>query len=236
VGRNHMSTQNLSLQHQLQKNNGSSAGHIVVVDDEDAVRHTLSLILTHAGYQVTGFSDGFAFIKDKSLKPDCVVLDLSMPGLSGLELLSQLNAPHYPAPVLIVSGKGDIALAVRAMKAGAADFIEKPIRRDEFLARIMAAISAFSAPKQRAPDPQSPPEDRTRPFHFPGCPPLTLREADALAIFIKGDSNKEAARKLGLSPRTVEQHRANIMKKLGAKRSADLIRIVLTQMQAGYDG
>jgi len=175
VGRNHMSTQNLSLQHQLQKNNGSSAGHIVVVDDEDAVRHTLSLILTHAGYQVTGFSDGFAFIKDKSLKPDCVVLDLSMPGLSGLELLSQLNAPHYPAPVLIVSGKGDIALAVRAMKAGAADFIEKPIRRDEFLARIMAAISAFSAPKQRAPDPQSPPEDRTRPFHFPGCPPLTRR-------------------------------------------------------------
>ena len=87
-----MSTQNLSLQHQLQKNNGSSAGHIIVVDDEDAVRHTLSLILTHAGYQVTGFSDGFSFINDKGLKPDCVVLDLSMPGLSGIDLLR--GRPH----------------------------------------------------------------------------------------------------------------------------------------------
>lgn len=230
-----MSTQNLSLQHQLQKNNGSSAGHIIVVDDEDAVRHTLSLILTHAGYQVTGFSDGFSFINDKGLKPDCVVLDLSMPGLSGIDLLSRLKARYYPAPILIVSGKADVAQAVRAMKAGAVDFIEKPIRRDEFLARIIGAISAFAAQKQGTPDPQSPPDHVENLFHFPGCPPLTRREADALAIFIKGDSNKEAARKLGLSPRTVEQHRANIMKKLGAKRNADMIRIVLTHRQSGQD-
>jgi len=211
-----------------------SEGHIMVIEDEAAVRQTLHIILTHAGYKVTGFTTATCFLeKTKNITPNCLLVDLNLPDMTGIELLARLESLDYQAPILMISGKADISLAVKAIQTGAIDFIEKPFRSAELLSRIARAIEVFSAQKKVQHDivtgAQLSGED---PFHVQGYPPLTRRETEALALFVIGDSNKEAARKLSLSPRTVEEHRANIMKKFGAKSSPDLIRIVLTQGQA----
>ena len=126
----------------------------------------------------------------------------------------------------MISGQGDIAMAVRAIKNGALDFIEKPFRGSEIVERLNDAIGAY----QRRQAENSTPEIGS--LHFPGREPLTRREREVLEQFTAGASNKEAGRTLGISPRTIEDHRANIMKKLGARNAADLIRIVMTAQRA----
>jgi FixJ family two-component response regulator len=202
-------------------------GEIFVVDDDPAVRETLSLVLTAGGYQVICFADGAALLKvARSRCPSCMLLDVHIPGKSGLDILMELHGEDYPAPIFMISGQGDIAMAVTAIKNGALDFIEKPFRGSEIIARLDEAIGAYQ--RRKAEDTAS----RIPSFHFPGHEPLTRREREVLEQFTSGASNKEAGRHLGISPRTIEDHRANIMKKLGARNAADLIRIVMSNARA----
>jgi FixJ family two-component response regulator len=199
-------------------------GEVFVVDDDPAVRSTLSAVFQRAGYQVTCFADGAALVAAaRSGTPLCIILDVHIPGKSGLDILKQLNAQDYPVPIFMMSGQGDIAMAVDAIKNGALDFIEKPFRGSDVVARIEAAIDART---QRDTGNGSGEPQR---FYFPGREPLSRREQDVLAQIVAGASNKEAGRKLGISPRTIEVHRAHVMQKIGARNAADLIRIVMSE-------
>jgi FixJ family two-component response regulator len=179
--------------------------------------------LSAGGYHVICFADGAALLAvARSRTPACILLDVHIPGKSGLDILKELRGEDYPAPIFMISGQGDISMAVSAIKNGALDFIEKPFRGSEIVARLDEAIDAYA---RRHADGQA---SKAASLHFPGREPLTRREREVLEQFASGASNKEAGRQLGISPRTIEDHRANIMKKLGARNAADLIRIVLT--------
>jgi FixJ family two-component response regulator len=200
----------------------SPGREIFVVDDDPAVRETLSIVLSAAGYQSICFADGEALLAvARTRSPACILLDVHIPGRSGLDILEELHAEDYPAPIFMISGKGDIAMAVNAIKNGALDFIEKPFRGKEIVTRVEEAIAAF-ARRQGAGLSAKVPS-----LNFPGREPLTLREREVLDLFSSGNTNKEAGRQLGISPRTIEYHRANIMKKLGARNATDLVRIVM---------
>ncbi|QIB34492.1 response regulator transcription factor [Ancylobacter pratisalsi] len=200
-------------------------GEVFIVDDDSAVRDALSLVLSLEGYHVRGFSDGAAFLSvARSHVPACIVLDVHMPGRSGLDILKELEADRYPAPIFIISGQGDIPMAVDAIRHGALDFIEKPFDADTVVERVRDAIEAHN---RRA---GTEPSDLLT-AHFPGHDLLTPREREVLVQIASGASNKEAGRVLGISPRTIEVHRARIMEKLGAKNAADLVRIVLKDMR-----
>ncbi|KZM51419.1 response regulator [Labrenzia sp. OB1] len=201
----------------------ADAEAIYIVDDDPAVRDALSVLFNMEGYVVETFSDGDTFIKSASKAvPACVMLDVHMPGRSGIEILKALNAEHYPAPIFIISGQGDIPMAVEAIRNGAFDFVEKPFSAETVLERVKESIAAM---KQRQP------QDKVLAFH--GAEVLTRRELEVLKEITNGASNKEAGRTLGISPRTVEVHRARIMEKLGARNAADLVRIVLGGQAGG---
>lgn len=194
-------------------------GEIFVIDDDPSVRQVLAALFSRADYLVTCFLDGEALIAaTRSVTPFCIILDVHIPGRSGLEILKELEVQDYPAPVFVISGQGDIAMAVEAIKHGALDFIEKPFRGGELVQRIEAAIEAWGHRRVCA-----------QIVQFPGREPLTRREREVLAELIAGASNKEAARRLQISPRTIEVHRARIMDKVGAKNLADLMRILMTE-------
>jgi FixJ family two-component response regulator len=159
----------------------------------------------------------------RSRTPACILLDVHIPGKSGLDILKELHGEDYPAPIFMISGQGDISMAVSSIKSGALDFIEKPFRGSEIVARLNEAIDAYARRKS-----DNAAASKIQALHFPGREPLTRREREVLEQFTAGASNKEAGRQLGISPRTIEDHRANIMKKLGARNAADLVRIVMT--------
>ena len=201
-------------------------GSVFVVDDDPAVRTTLSTVFARAGYEVTCFADGAALVAAARIgTPLCIILDVHIPGKSGLDILKELHGEDYPAPIFMISGQGDIAMAVSAIKSGAIDFIEKPFRGNEIVTRVREAVEAYARRQQDT-------TSNVTSLHFPGREPLTRREREVLQQFTAGASNKEAGRTLGISPRTIEDHRANIMKKLGAKNAADLVRIVMTAQRA----
>src|ERR1700760_2048838 len=200
---------------------------IFVVDDDPAVRDTLTVVLSTGGYDVLCFADGAALLEvARTRTPAAILLDVHIPGKSGLDILKELHGEDYPAPIFMISGQGDIAMAVSSIKSGALDFIEKPFRGSEIVARLDEAIGAYARRQSQNLASTLPP------MHFPGREPLTRREREVLEQFTAGASNKEAGRTLGISPRTIEDHRANIMKKLGARNAADLIRIVMTASRA----
>src|SRR5215510_7960089 len=177
---------------------------ILIVDDDETVRDSLSTLFELQGYRVTTFMDGESFVSAARTRPiACVLLDIYVPGKSGLEILKDLDANSYAAPILIMSAHGNIPVAVEAIKSGAFD-----------------AWTRMRELNGHASDPLSRP--------FPGRDRLTPRERDVLNQIASAASNKEAAKNLGISQRTVEIHRVHIMQKLGAKNTADLIRIVLT--------
>ncbi len=195
----------------------SDSQAIYIVDDDPAVRDALSVLFSMDGYQVETFSDGDTFLKSASKSlPACIMLDVHMPGRSGIEILKALNAEQYPAPIFIISGQGDIPMAVEAIRCGAFDFIEKPFSADTVLARVKEGIAAMAKAGEGGIQ-----------GNFQGADLLTKRENEVLKEITGGASNKEAGRTLGISPRTVEVHRARIMEKLGARNAAELVRIVL---------
>ena len=192
---------------------------IFIVDDDPLVDTALTMALNSKGFNVVNFIEGESFLNAaRARTPDCVVIDTYLPGGSGLEVLKRLDAQHYPAPILVMSRRHDIPTAVDAMRSGAQDFIEKPFDPAAVAARIRSAIDAWQHDHS---------EDSLLARVFPGHERLTARERDVLERIASGASNKEAGRELGISPRTVEVHRARIMDKLAAKNAADLMRIVL---------
>ena len=194
---------------------------VFVVDDDPMVGDLLNMALGMEGYHVTSFNDGESFrAAARARVPACVILDVFMPGKSGLDILKTINAHDYPAPIIVMSGKASIAMAVEAVKNGAFDIIEKPFSLESIVGRVRDAAEAWAR--------RRPGGIESLPTEFPGCQPLTQREAEVLAEIAAASSNKEAGRRLGISPRTVEVHRARIMMKLGAKNTADLVRIALT--------
>jgi two-component system, LuxR family, response regulator FixJ len=193
---------------------------IAVVDDDPAVRDSLAMLFQMEGFKVRTFSTGDEFVHaTRYVKFDCVLLDVHMPSRSGLDVLEAIGGPHFPAPIIMISGQGDIPMAVSAIKAGAHDFVEKPFDGEAVIERVREAVRARDTARER------PPKRR----HFPGSDTLTAREMDVLDEIARGLSNKEAGRILGISPRTVEVHRARVMEKLGARNTADLMRIVLSE-------
>jgi FixJ family two-component response regulator len=197
-------------------------GEIFVVGDDPVVREALTVVLAQLGYRVTGFADGEAFLAAaRTRTPACILLDVHLPGRSSLHLLRDLRAEHYMVPIFIISGQGDNSMAVEAIKYGALDFIQKPFDAEMILGRVRRAV----ATSHRHADHHQP---RSLPSQFPGHELLTPREREVLAEIANGASNKEAGRSLGISPRTVEVHRARIMEKVGARNAADLVRIVLS--------
>lgn len=205
-------------------NENAAAPHAIhIVDDDAAVRDALGVVFTLEGYNVSGFADGHSFLAAaRNAPPACIILDVHMPGRSGLDILKELNAKNFPAPVFIISGQGDIPMAVEAIKNGAFDFIEKPFNAETVVNRVREAIEAIARK-------QAHPGRGDALGHFPGNELLTSREREVLNLIASGASNKEAGRNLGISPRTIEVHRARIMEKLGAKNAADLVRIVLSE-------
>lgn len=204
------------------------AGLILIVDDDEAVARTVSMILEGAGYGVEFFQDGDAFLgAARERAPVALLVDVFMPNKSGLDLLRELPAQDYRAPVLMISGRGEIALAIEAIKIGAFDFIEKPFRGAVLVEKVRAAIEAF-APRQAQPGARGPGGSASANIEI-----LTRREQEVLAEIVAGNTSKQAARTLGLSPRTLEEHRANMMRKLGAKNTADLIRLTLADRDGG---
>jgi two-component system, LuxR family, response regulator FixJ len=197
-----------------------AASELFIVDDDANIRAALSAVFATDNFRVTGFADGNSFLSAARVRtPACVLLDLHMPGRSGLDILKELDAHHYGAPVFIISAQGDIPIAVEAIKNGAFDFIEKPFVPEAMIARVREALDA----RKHHGD-----GNGGRLPEFPGSRLLTPRECEVLVQISGGASNKEAGRKLGISPRTIEVHRARIMVKLGAKNAADLVRIVLS--------
>lgn len=197
-------------------------GKIYVVDDDDAVGDSIKALLSSVGYEAEVFASARQFLE--SFDPSgaaCILLDVRMPGMDGLTLLERMGADRRGVPVIMVTGHGDVPLAVRAMQAGAADFVEKPFEEARLLQSIEQAISnAASAPV--ATD-----DDLTARFAR-----LTPRETDVMRQMVIGHPNKIIAYHLGLSPRTVEIHRGRVMQKTEAESLSHLVRLAI---KAGYD-
>jgi two-component system response regulator FixJ len=202
---------------------GHSNGEIFIVDDDASVCHALELVFTRAGFRVASFGEGTALLTAaRSRVPTSIILDVCMPGQSGLDIVKELRAYDYPAPIILMSGQGSVSMAVEAIRSGAVDFIEKPFDIDTVVARIRNAIEASTNGRAK----YSPSDIRS--LRFPGRHRLTPRECEVLALIVTGATNKEAARHLGINRRTVEVHRGRVMDKVGAKNAADLVRIILT--------
>jgi two-component system, LuxR family, response regulator FixJ len=210
---------------------GNSSDEIFIVDDDATTCESLSMMFTLEGYRATTFRDAASFISAARIRlPACVLLDVHMPGKSGLDILKELDARNYPAPILMMSGCGDIPTAVLAMKDGACGFIEKKMDADAMIARLRETINGWVGRRQHNGNGNANGNgDELTSKFFPGGDRLTPREHEVLSQITAAASNKEAANNLGISRRTVEVHRTHIMQKLGAKNTVDLIRIVLSK-------
>jgi FixJ family two-component response regulator len=191
-------------------------------DRDPAIPEALCVVLSTGSYRVLCFADRATLrAVSRNGSSSCIQLDVPIPRKAGFGIATDHHDHDSPAPGFMISGQGDIGMAVKAIKNGSLDFMEKPLRTREIVSWLDQAIGAYA--RRHA--------NRSA-LHFSSRETLTRREREVLAQFAAGASNKEAGRKLGISPRTVEDHRANIMKKLGARNAADLIRIVMTTSRA----
>lgn len=198
----------------------SDRATVHIVDDDLAVRQSLAFLLATAGIGVRLYDSAAGLLNSLAVASSgCVVTDVRMPEIGGLELLRRLKAAGSSLPVIVMTGHGDVALAVEAMKAGAVDFIEKPFDDELFLQAVKSSLQTRSA------------TDRGAPATRVKLESLSMRERQVLDGVLAGKQNKVIAHELGLSPRTVEVYRANVMTKTEANSLPDLVRAVL---DSGY--
>ncbi len=197
----------------------TTKGHVYVIDDDAAMRDSLSFLLDSSGFGVTLFESAQAFLDAlPSLAFGCVVSDVRMPGIDGIELLKRMKAQASPFPILIMTGHGDVPLAVEAMKLGAIDFLEKPFEDDRLTAMIEAATrQALSAAKDEA----------IAQDIAARVASLSPRERQVMEGLVAGLSNKLIAREYDISPRTIEVYRANVMTKMQANSLSELVRLAM---------
>lgn len=189
-----------------------------VIDDDEAMRDSLSFLLDMQGFQTRVYESAIAFLDAlPEISGGCVLTDVRLPGLSGLELIDQLRAQGRDLAVVVMTGHGDVPMAVEAMKAGVIDFIEKPFADDVLLRAVRGALDRQDSPQ----------EDGGRKEAEARLESLSPRERDVLAGVVAGKANKVIAHDLGISPRTVEIYRANLMTKTGARNMAELMRLAL---------
>ena len=190
-----------------------------VVDDDEAMRDSMAFLLRAENFQVQTYADAADFLTAlPQIKVGCVVTDVRMPGMSGIELLQRLRELKVSLPVIVVSGHGDVPLAVEAMKTGALDFIEKPFDDEVFLRAVRMALSTHAVDSQR---------ESQKATTNSRLESLSNREREVLEGLVAGHPNKTIAYDLGISPRTVEIYRANVMEKMQAKSLSELVRMAL---------
>jgi two-component system response regulator FixJ len=194
-------------------------GNVYVIDDDEAMRDSLNFLLDSSGFDVRLFETAQSFLDVlPGLEFGCVVSDVRMPGIDGIELLKHMKAKHSPFPILIMTGHGDVPLAVEAMKLGALDFLEKPFEDDRLTAMIEIALrQAEPAAKNEAVS-----QDIAA-----RVASLSPRERQVMEGLIAGLSNKLIAREYDISPRTIEVYRANVMTKMQANSLSELVRLAM---------
>ncbi len=206
----------------------SDLGVVHIIDDDEAMRASLEFLLGTASLEVSSHDSAETFLEHLSAtQVDCVLTDVRMPGMNGIELLRQLRAKGHQVPVVVMTGHGDVALAVEAMKLGAFDFIEKPFDDEEMITTVNSAIEHWRGVQDRG---------IRRNELAAALEKLTLREHEVFDGLVEGRPNKTIAYDLGISPRTVEIYRANLMTKLGATSLSDVIRIAFIVRGNGLDG
>ena len=193
---------------------------VYVIDDDDAVRHSLEFLLRAAGINVCCFDSAKAFLAAlPDITSGCIVTDVRMPDISGIDLLRKVKERNLELPVIVVTGHGDISLAVEAMKIGAVDFLEKPFDDDQLIAAVRASLSGTADTAARNAE-LAQVHDKLA--------ALSNREREVLDGLVAGKANKVIAFDLGISPRTVEIYRANLMTKMAANSLSDLVRMAMT--------
>lgn len=193
-----------------------------VVDDDEAVRRSLAMLLDSVQIRATTYPSAEALLAvattPEGLEPGCILVDVRMRGMDGLSLIEALRRHGVTLPMVVVTGHGDVQLAVRAMRAGALDFVEKPYSEDRILEAVNGALTALrTADQRRALQIQAEAQVAA----------LSPRETEVLAALVAGKANKVIGFELGISPRTVEVHRANLMEKLGVRSLPEAVRIGL---------
>ena len=197
----------------------SETGTVHVIDDDDALRESLAFLLSTARIAVATYPSAAAFIEAiPAAELSCVITDVRMPGMSGIDLLKRLQEMKIDVPVIVITGHGDVPLAVEAMKVGAIDFLEKPFDDEVLLASVRAAIERRGGAIKR---------DAERAEIESKLAGLSNRERDVLVGLVAGQANKQIAFDLGISPRTVEIYRANLMSKMQAGSLSELVRMAL---------
>ncbi len=190
-----------------------------VIDDDDAVRDSLLFLLSTVGFEGVGYSEASTFLNVAAGARGCIVTDVRMPDIDGLELVRRLRTIGVDLPIVVITGHADVPLAVEAMKAGVADFIEKPFDDETILGAVRRALSARSVADERLA------HKAAAAGLLAGLSP---REREVMEGLVAGKANKVIAKDLGISPRTVEIYRAHVMSKTGAKSLSELVRMALT--------
>jgi two-component system response regulator FixJ len=197
----------------------SQSGKVYVIDDDPAMRDSLDFLLGAAGFSVRLFDSAQRFLDElATLEAGCVLTDVRMPGIDGMELLRQLNASARKLPVIVMTGHGDVPLAVEAMKLGALDFLEKPFEDDRLIGMIETALAQNETGSK---------SDALTADMAARVTSLTQRERQVMQGLITGQSNKTIAREYDISPRTVEVYRANVMTKMQANSLSELVRFAI---------
>ena len=198
----------------------SNKGVVFIVDDDEAMRNSLRWLIESVGRTGETYESARAFLENHYPgRSGCLLLDVRMPGMSGLELQSQLESHDIRLPVIILTGHGDVGMAVKAMKAGALDFIEKPFDDELLLAAIEKALTEDAEKRE---------ERASRAEILARMSQLTKRESQVMEMVTNGKSNKEIAAELNVSAKTVEAHRAHVMEKMQAGSLAELVRMAMT--------
>ncbi len=200
-----------------------SQSTVFVVDDDAAMRRSIEFLISSVGLRCATYATAQEFLEQASPDaPGCLLTDVRMPGMSGLDLLDEMRSREMLFPVIMITGHADVPMTVRAFKSGAVDFIEKPFNDQNLIDRVQSAIEQ-DAVRRTAMSQRATVRERLK--------LLTAREAQVMELVIAGRANKEAAAELSLSEKTIEVHRSRVMRKMQASNAADLIRMVLESRQ-----